>query len=343
MLIGSTTERLALREEIDRAYEESAKIDQIKDANKQQEEIARIDIVNRRKKLREERAARVLPVPSIILHPTTVVQVRHISLGLINRIFKDDSIMQNCYDWIGSLQEEPEVFSLHEYGGDELLATHKVRDIKIVLYMGVKVSSDEAINSAIYSSNSAVFNRSLSARPVRATVKSVRYRHLIGSPTLLPQRLSPESIVDKTSESYFGSEEVERFFGSDKNSANVKDTTLCMTKVTDLLEQAVLENGLTNKSSKHLIVQRDNEKLWPVIFRQTFDLSKEELNVRFAEEAGSDNGGPFREFLCQAVNILPEISCMFFGEKKSICFTNDPSSVIDNHYFVVGQLVGLSY
>ena len=164
--------------------------------------------------------------------------------------------------------------------------------------MGVKVSSDEAINSAIYSSNSAVFNRSLSARPVRATVKSVRYRHLIGSPTLLPQRLSPESIVDKTSESYFGSDEVERFFGSDKNSANVKDTTLCMTKVTDLLEQAVLENGLTNKSSKHLIVQRDNEKLWPVIFRQTFDLSKEELNVRFSREADSENGRPFREFLC---------------------------------------------
>ena len=113
MLIGSTTERLALREEIDRAYEESAKIDQIKDASKQQEEIAHIDIVNRRKKLREERAARVLPVPSIILHPATVVQVRHIPLGLVNCIFKDDSIMQNVYDWIGNLQEEPKFFSLH--------------------------------------------------------------------------------------------------------------------------------------------------------------------------------------------------------------------------------------
>ena len=33
---------------------------------------------------------------------------------------------------------------------------------------------------------------------------------------------------------------------------------------------------------------------------------------------------------------------MFFGEKNSICFTNDPASVIGNHYFVVGQLVGLS-
>ena len=113
LLIGSTTERLALREEIDRAYEESAKIDQIKDASKQQEEIAHVDIVNRRKKLREERAARVLPVPSIILHPATVVQVRHIPLGLVNCIFKDDSIMQNVYDWIGNLQEEPKFFSLH--------------------------------------------------------------------------------------------------------------------------------------------------------------------------------------------------------------------------------------
>ena len=42
------------------------------------------------------------------------------------------------------------------------------------------------------------------------------------------------------------------------------------------------------------------------------------------------------------MNLLPEISCMFSGKKKSICFTNDPSSVIGNHYFEAGQLVGLS-
>ena len=107
------------------------------------------------------------------------------------------------------------------------------------------------------------------------------------------------------------------------------------------MEQAFLEHGLTNKSSKHLIVQRDNERFWPVIFRQTLDLSKEKLNVRI-REASSDSRGSFREFLCQAMKLLPEISCMFFfGKKKSICFTNDSSSIICNHYFVVGQLVGL--
>ena len=159
---------------------------------------------------------------------------------------------------------------------------------------------------------------------------------------MLPQRLSPESIIDKTSESYFGNDEVERFFESTKNNANVKDTTPFMTKVTDLLEQAFLEYDLTFKSSKHLIVQRDNERFWPTISKQTFDLSKEELNVRFVGEASSDNGGPFREFLCQAMKLLPEINCMFFRKKKLICFTNHPSSVISNHYFVVGQLVGLS-
>ena len=115
---------------------------------------------------------------------------------------------------------------------------------------------------------------------------------------MLPQRLFPESIIDKTSESYFGNNGVERFFESDKNNVNVKDTTPCMTKVTDLLEQAFIEYGLTTKSSKHLIVQRDIERFWPVIFRQTFDLSKEELNVRFSGEADSENGRPFREFLC---------------------------------------------
>ena len=42
------------------------------------------------------------------------------------------------------------------------------------------------------------------------------------------------------------------------------------------------------------------------------------------------------------MKLLPEISCTVFGQKKSICIKNDPSSVIGNHYFVVGQLVGLS-
>ena len=125
--------------------------------------------------------------------------------------------------------------------------------------------------------------------------------------------MPPESIRNKTSEGYFGDDEVERFFESDTNNANVKDTTPCMTKVTDLLEQAFLEYGLTTKSSKHLIVQRDNERFWPVIFRHTFELSKEELNARFTGEADLDNGGPFREFLCQAMKLLPEISYMFFG------------------------------
>ena len=39
--------------------------------------------------------------------------------------------------------------------------------------MGIEVSSDEAINSTIYSSNSDTFNRPLSARPVGATVKPI--------------------------------------------------------------------------------------------------------------------------------------------------------------------------
>ena len=82
-----------------------------------------------------------------------------------------------------------------------------------------------------------------------------------------------------------------------------------------MLEQAFLEYGLTAKSSKHLIVQIDNERFWPVIFRQTLDLSKEKLNVRI-REASSDNRGSFREFLCHTMKLLPEISCMFFLARK---------------------------
>ena len=149
-------------------------------------------------------------------------------------------------------------------------------------------------------------------------MKPIRYGHSIGSPTLLPQRLSPETIIDKTSKSYFGNDEVERFFESDKNNANVKDTTPCMTKVTDLLGQAFLEYGLTTKSSKHLIVQRDNERFWPVIFRRTFDLSKEELNVRFAGEAGLENGGLQRVFVSSNEFTARNKLYVFWREKVNL-------------------------
>ena len=46
------------------------------------------------------------------LYCTQQLEVCHISVHVINRIFKDDSIMQNAYDWIGSLQEEPKFFCL---------------------------------------------------------------------------------------------------------------------------------------------------------------------------------------------------------------------------------------
>ena len=110
LLIGSTAGRLALQEETDWAYEESAKIDKIKDANKQQEESAQISIFNRHPKLREERAACVFQYHP--LYCTQQLEVCHISVRVINPIFKDDSIMQNAYDWIGSLQEEPTFFCL---------------------------------------------------------------------------------------------------------------------------------------------------------------------------------------------------------------------------------------
>ena len=69
--------------------------------------------------------------------------------------------------------------------------------------MGVKVSPDETINPTIYNSNSDYFNQSLSARPVKESVKPVTYRQSIGSPTLLPQRSSSENMIDKTSLSVF--------------------------------------------------------------------------------------------------------------------------------------------
>lgn len=90
LLIGSSSEREALKDEIDNASKESLKSDEV--------EI-------------ECRKAKVLPFPSTIDHPTTVIQVTHILLRVVSRIFKDVSAtVENSYDWIGSLAEVPEIF-----------------------------------------------------------------------------------------------------------------------------------------------------------------------------------------------------------------------------------------
>ena len=104
-LIGSSMEREELKYEIDTAYYESLGVDRENDT--------------RLAKLRERKAIhrnQVQDEPSLIDGHVTLT-VRHITLGLKIRIFRDDCYFREIYSWVASLAEEPEWFHLRECTG----------------------------------------------------------------------------------------------------------------------------------------------------------------------------------------------------------------------------------
>ena len=77
------------------------------------------------------------------------------------------------------------------------------------------------------------------------------------------------------------------------------------------------------------------------MFAQKFDLSKEEIKIKFAGEAAADNGGPFQECLCRFMEQIPEIIFMFFGNENALRLTSDTESVMNKRY-VPWQLTVMS-
>ena len=49
-----------------------------------------------------------------------------------------------------------------------------------------------------------------------------------------------------------------------------------------------------NEKCKHTIIQRDPDRFWHLLLKQTFDLRQENILVRFAGEAAADLGGLLR-------------------------------------------------
>ena len=64
--------------------------------------------------LTEERANRLPPEPSSERMP---ISVRHIFIGRITRYFHPKSKMMDVYNWVGSLNVEPEFFEILDYKG----------------------------------------------------------------------------------------------------------------------------------------------------------------------------------------------------------------------------------
>jgi hypothetical protein len=134
-LIGSSSERqvfldqlqrdVELSETIDRAKEEK-KADAEKAAEKQKEEAE--NKIKLASELKERRGRRLPPEPEIDENHV-LINVRHLTRGIITRAFRPDCKVSSVYDWIGSLEDSPLYFALLSPTTQILLGDEYVQDI----------------------------------------------------------------------------------------------------------------------------------------------------------------------------------------------------------------------
>ena len=109
-LIGSSCDRLQLREEQQNAFEKSLKADQEAEANKR-------EAAQRQESLESLRSARLSRVPrepeEELNEEKVTISIRHPSMGAVSRNFLRRESMFGVYDWCGSLSLEPEFFGLY--------------------------------------------------------------------------------------------------------------------------------------------------------------------------------------------------------------------------------------
>ncbi|XP_028409542.1 uncharacterized protein LOC114532163 [Dendronephthya gigantea] len=129
-LIGTSKEREQLKNLIDKAYEESLLADQNKSLQTLRKGIPRpVDIHqtdDSLDELREVRTGRLSEEPDVS-DPHYIVSVRHLSLGVVTRLFSLTDMMFSVYDWIGSLHKSPKYFQLCNYSGGCLSPQESVK------------------------------------------------------------------------------------------------------------------------------------------------------------------------------------------------------------------------
>ena len=84
--------------------------------------------------MRSLRESRIPPHPQGE-EPSTVISVRHISLGFIQREFRLIDSLAAVYDWVGSQSSKPQHFVLTDYSNIDADPSQSVADVKSVLYM----------------------------------------------------------------------------------------------------------------------------------------------------------------------------------------------------------------
>lgn len=110
-LMGTSQERLKVREEQDKAYFDSLAADSRMVEERREALEREVVDVTRQESLRYERAQRVAGEPNIE-EEHVIILVRHLTLGMISRMFLKNSTMNQVYDWVGSLSLLPEHFRL---------------------------------------------------------------------------------------------------------------------------------------------------------------------------------------------------------------------------------------
>lgn len=91
--------------------------------------LIQVQDVDRQNKLQQARLLRTPQEPKECEQSTSVeIKVRHVSLGIVTRNFRDSECMACVYDWVGSLSLIPEHFQLLDYTGMMLLPSQVVKE-----------------------------------------------------------------------------------------------------------------------------------------------------------------------------------------------------------------------
>lgn len=131
-LIGTFDERMTLRKQQEREYDESLKQDQLKCKAKEQEQLVEKrekERAERKEAIKKLRASRVPPEPLDDSWRVAVV-VQHPILGRLSRYFSRDDRLTSVYDWIGSISSDPENFELCLFPNTVCTPSSLVREVE---------------------------------------------------------------------------------------------------------------------------------------------------------------------------------------------------------------------
>ena len=105
--------------------------------------LIQVQDVQRQNKLQQARLLRTPQEPKESEQSISVeIKVRHVSLGIVKRNFRESDCMACVYDWVGSLSIIPEHFQLLDYAGRMLLPSQPVKQAKnTTLYMSEAMST----------------------------------------------------------------------------------------------------------------------------------------------------------------------------------------------------------